>query len=174
MANQCDAHLLGESGDLAGLLSHSSNVSNQCYLNTSVAFVINVSDSARKTPKKADRCMHEANTDTNSNRFHAQTHYNILVPCLHRRRSICRQPRREGLRIPRLHEHCARPCELTDQALTCRHVRHDTAGYHTLEDVLAVPRDEVAVVDDVLFVLGELLHTYQHFLSDYKAVNRGR
>ena len=77
----------------------------------------------------------------------------LLPDTLHLRGSIRRQPRGKCLGIPRLHEHRPRSSEFAYQSLTRGHVRHDTARGHTLENVLAVPGDEVAVVDDVLLVL---------------------
>lgn len=66
------------------------------------------------------------------------------------------QPRRKCRRIPRLHKHRPRPRELADQPLAARKTANDTARGRTLEDVLAVPGDEVSVVDDVFLVGLEL------------------
>ena len=76
----------------------------------------------------------------------------------HRRiRRVGSQPRRKRLRIPRLHENRPRACELTNQTLPGHHIRYDAAGCDALEDVLAVPRNEVTVVDDVLLVFLQLI-----------------
>ena len=79
---------------------------------------------------------------------------------LHSHRCIRRigtQPCCEGLRIPRLHKDCSRPSEFADQTFASHHVRHNAARCNALEDVLAVPRNEVTVVDDVLLVFLQLI-----------------
>lgn len=66
------------------------------------------------------------------------------------------QPLRKGSRIPCLHEHCARPRELADETFARADARYDAARRRALEDVLAVPSDEVAVVNDVFLTWDEL------------------
>lgn len=58
-------------------------------------------------------------------------------------------PRREGLRVARLHVDRAWTDEFAHQPLAGRQVADDAAAGDALEVVLAVPGDEVAVVDDV-------------------------
>lgn len=70
---------------------------------------------------------------------------------------MLREPEREGLRVAGLDEDGAGPRELADEALARRHAGNDAARSDALEHVLAVPRDQVAVVDDVTLVLLELL-----------------
>jgi hypothetical protein len=60
------------------------------------------------------------------------------------------------LSVARLHVDGPGPREFTDQALARRDATDDTAGRRALEDVLAVPRDQVAVVDDVFLAFDEL------------------
>ena len=69
---------------------------------------------------------------------------------------LSRQPRTKLPRIPRLHEHCPRPRELAHQALPCHGVGNNAPRGDALEHVLAVPGDEVVIVDVVFFVFGEL------------------
>jgi hypothetical protein len=59
-------------------------------------------------------------------------------------------------RIASLHENSSRPRELAHKAFTSSQVADDAARRNTLERVLAVPRDEVAVVDDVFLAFAEL------------------
>ena len=59
-------------------------------------------------------------------------------------------------RIPSLDENCPRARKLAHQALGGRKARNEAARSDTLEHVLCVPRDEVAVVDDIFFTLGKL------------------
>lgn len=61
-----------------------------------------------------------------------------------------------GLRVSRLHEHRSRSRESTHQALTRRQVADNAAGCDTLEVVLAIPRYQMAVVDDVSLSFAEL------------------
>ena len=69
---------------------------------------------------------------------------------------LSRQPRRERLRIPRLHIKRPWPGEFTDQTFARADAGDDAARCDALERVLAVPGNEVAVVDDVAFAVREL------------------
>jgi hypothetical protein len=62
-------------------------------------------------------------------------------------------------RIASLHENCPRPRKLAHQAFASSQVADDAARRDTLERVLTVPRDEVAVVDDVFLAFAELKDT---------------
>ncbi len=62
----------------------------------------------------------------------------------------------ESDRIPCLHIHRSRPRELAYETLTGRHARYDSTRCNALEDVLTVPGDEVAVVDDVALAFYQL------------------
>lgn len=84
------------------------------------------------------------------------TQSTILPPLLHLRRCVRGQPRRESLSIPGLHENSSRTRELAHQAFAGRHVRKDTARGHALEHILAVPRNKMAVINDVLLVFLQL------------------
>jgi hypothetical protein len=64
-------------------------------------------------------------------------------------------PLREFILIPRLVEHRARPSEAADQTFTRLHRVHRPA--HALDLVVAIPGDEMSVVDDVLLPLCQLL-----------------
>ncbi len=79
-----------------------------------------------------------------------------LARRLHRR-GLPRRPSNKSLRIPRLHVDCPGTGEFAHQPLTGRDAGDDAAGGHALEYVLAVPGDEVAVVDDVAFAFHELV-----------------
>ena len=70
---------------------------------------------------------------------------------------MCVEVLRHSDRIPRLHEHGPRACELAHQTLTGSEVANNTSGRDALEHVFAVPSDEVAVVDDVLLAFAELV-----------------
>ena len=67
------------------------------------------------------------------------------------------QPRAERRRVPRLHEHGAGACELAHQPFAAGHVADDAAARRALEHVVAVPRHQVPVVDDVFFAGLEVL-----------------
>lgn len=69
---------------------------------------------------------------------------------------MSRQPLPKRHRIPRLHEHGPRPRKLAHQTLARRQITYNAPTSNALEDVFAVPSDEVTVVDDVFFVSGEL------------------
>jgi hypothetical protein len=79
---------------------------------------------------------------------HSRLHGGIRIRC---------QPCPKRLRIPRLHKHRARARKLTHQPLASVHIRQDPARRHALEHVFAVPRNEVAVIDDVLLVFFKLI-----------------
>ena len=65
-------------------------------------------------------------------------------------------PHRKRRRIPRLDKYRPRPRKLTDQTLTGADPADDAPRSDAFHDVFAVPRDEVAVVDDVFFAVLEL------------------
>ena len=65
-------------------------------------------------------------------------------------------PSHEGRRVARLHEHRPRPRELANQPLPSTHIRDDAARRRALQDVTAVPRHEVAIVNDILLALLQL------------------
>lgn len=66
------------------------------------------------------------------------------------------QIRRDSRRIASLHENSAGPCEPTYEAFASAQVADDTATRDALHHVLAVPGNEMAVVDDVSLTLAEL------------------
>lgn len=66
------------------------------------------------------------------------------------------QPRRNGRRVARLHEDGARTRKLADEPLAAAHVGDDAAGCGALEDVVAVPRHQMAIVDDIFLAVAEL------------------
>lgn len=49
-----------------------------------------------------------------------------------------------------------RTSKFADQTLARAQIADDSAACDTLEDVFAIPRNEVAVVDDILLVLPKL------------------
>jgi hypothetical protein len=61
-----------------------------------------------------------------------------------------------GHRVTRLHEDSSRPSKLAHEAFTCGQVADNSTGRNTLERVFAIPRDQMSVVDDVLFAFAEL------------------
>ena len=73
-----------------------------------------------------------------------------------RRSRLAGCPSYESLRIPRLHVDRSGTGELAHQPFVGRHAGDDAAGRRALEDILAVPSDEVAVVDDIPFTFDEL------------------
>lgn len=58
--------------------------------------------------------------------------------------------------IPRLHEHRAGTRELADQTFARTHIANDSSTCDPLQDIRAIPGDEVSVIDDVLFAFSEL------------------
>ena len=66
-------------------------------------------------------------------------------------------PHGESGRVARLHEDGAGTGEFADEPLAGADTRDDAAARDALHDVLAVPGDEVAVVDDVFFFWLELV-----------------
>lgn len=62
-----------------------------------------------------------------------------------------REPLSESLWISCLQEDRARAGEPTDQAFAGGQVGDQSAARRTLEDVLAIPRNEMAVVDNISF-----------------------
>lgn len=69
---------------------------------------------------------------------------------------MCSTVQSHGHRIACLHKDRARTCELAHEAFTSSQVADNPARRNTLERVFAIPRDEVPVVDDVLFAFAEL------------------
>ena len=65
-------------------------------------------------------------------------------------------PGRKGLCVAALQVHCSGTGELAHESFAGSHAGYDSSGCHALHDVLAVPRDEVAVVHNVLFAIGKL------------------
>lgn len=65
-----------------------------------------------------------------------------------------------GHRIASLHEDSSRTGELAYKAFTSGQVTDDTARRNTLKRVVAVPRDQVAVVDDILLAFTELKRSF--------------
>lgn len=64
--------------------------------------------------------------------------------------------RLESLCVSRLHEHGAGTGKLADQSLTRCDPGHDASRSSAFQNVLAVPGDEVAVIDDVFLAFDEL------------------
>ena len=63
---------------------------------------------------------------------------------------------RHSHRIASLHEDSSRPHKLAHKAFAGSQIADNAARRNPLERVLAVPRDEMAVVDDVFFAFAEL------------------
>ena len=61
-----------------------------------------------------------------------------------------------GHRVASLHKHGSRTHKLAHKAFAGSQIADNAARRDPLERVLAVPRDEMAVVDDVLFAFAEL------------------
>lgn len=82
------------------------------------------------------------------------------VPYLSDLLKLCRRVRSSihghSHRIASLHEHSSRSHKLAHETFARSQIADDTARRNPLERVFAVPRDEVAVVDDVLFAFAEL------------------
>jgi hypothetical protein len=74
---------------------------------------------------------------------------NVLIASATKQRSKSR-------RIPSLHVNGTRTSKLTHQALTTGDTGYNAAGSHTLQDVLAVPGYQVAVINYVFFAIEEL------------------
>lgn len=70
--------------------------------------------------------------------------------------SVCSHVLGKGSRIASLHKHGAGTREFAHQTFARAHVADDAATRHSFEDVVAVPRDQVAIVDDVFFAFPEL------------------
>ena len=66
-----------------------------------------------------------------------------------------------GHRIASLHEHRSRTHKFAHKTFAGSQIADNAARRNPLERVLAVPRNEVAVVDDVLFAFAELKETFQ-------------
>ena len=62
----------------------------------------------------------------------------------------------KGIGIPGLHEDGAGTGELTHETLTTRESGNNTTTGDTFHDVLAVPGDQMIVVNDVLFAVDQL------------------
>lgn len=58
--------------------------------------------------------------------------------------------------IARLHEHRAWAGELANKSFASSKTAHNASRCHALNDILTVPRNQVTVVDHVLFVRLEL------------------
>lgn len=69
---------------------------------------------------------------------------------------MCAEVLRDSDGVSRLHEHCSRSRELAHQTFTGREIANNTSGGNALEDVLAVPGDEVTVVDNVFLAFSKL------------------
>jgi len=80
---------------------------------------------------------------------------------------MSRQPLSKRHSIPRLHKYGAGPRKLAHETLARSKIAYDTPASNALENVLAVPSNEVTVVDDVLLVGGKLYHHcyYNHRLN---------
>jgi len=65
-------------------------------------------------------------------------------------------PRRKRSWISRLHKHSARTSKLANQALTRADPRDDAATGSTLKDIITIPSDQMAVINDILFALLKL------------------
>ena len=61
-----------------------------------------------------------------------------------------------GQRIASLHKHSSRSHKLAHKPFAGSQIADNAARRNPLERVLAVPRDEMAVVDDILFAFAEL------------------
>jgi hypothetical protein len=68
---------------------------------------------------------------------------------------------RHSHRIASLHKHSSRTHKLAHKTFAGSQIADNAARRNPLERVLAVPRNEVAVVDDVLFAFAELKETFQ-------------
>lgn len=71
-------------------------------------------------------------------------------------RAMSGKPGRECLCIPALQVHGPGTGEFTHQSFASGHAGDDSAGRDAFHDVVAVPRDEVAVVHDVFLSFGDL------------------
>lgn len=69
---------------------------------------------------------------------------------------MCRHPHAELPRVPRLHKHGPRPCELAHQTFSAADAGNDASARYALHNVFAIPGHQVAVVDDVLLAFNEL------------------
>lgn len=67
-------------------------------------------------------------------------------------RSMSAHPHGESSRVAGLHEHCSRASELAYQTFARADAGDYTTTRNTLHDILTVPGDEVAVIDNVLLL----------------------
>ena len=79
---------------------------------------------------------------------------------------------RHGYRVASLHEDRTRPHKLAHKAFAGSQIADNAARRNPLERVLAVPRDEVAVVDDVLFAFAELIRYASQLWSSSEFAKR--
>ena len=82
--------------------------------------------------------------------------------------SLRTHPHGKLRRIPRLHEDRPGAGELADQAFTTADAGDDSSTGHTLHHILAIPGNQMAVVEDVLLTLDELGQT--HVSNDLKCL----
>jgi hypothetical protein len=97
--------------------------------------------------------------NTQNSTLKKATHFIKTAPdinLLHGRSGVRRQPSPKSLRVPRLHKDCTRSCKFTHQPFARVHIRQYTTRGDPLEDVFAIPRNQVSIVDDVLFVFLKL------------------
>lgn len=66
------------------------------------------------------------------------------------------QPRRKRRRVPRLHEHRPGARKLTHQPLATAHITDNPARRRALEHVVAIPRHQMPVVNNILLTLVKL------------------
>lgn len=59
-------------------------------------------------------------------------------------------------RISGLYENCAGPSELADETFSRGHSRNDAARCYSFHNILCVPGDKVAIVDDILLSIEQL------------------
>src|SRR2546421_13091551 len=62
----------------------------------------------------------------------------------------------EGLRIPRLQEDRPRTGELADKTFARSNSADDASRSDAFHDILAIPCDQIAIVDDIAFALNQL------------------
>ena len=65
-------------------------------------------------------------------------------------------PKAKRSRISSLHENRAGPCELTYQPFTGTDARYNPPARYAFKNVFAVPRYQMAIVDDILFSILQL------------------
>ncbi len=65
-------------------------------------------------------------------------------------------PKAECSRVSRLHENSSWACELANQAFTGTYARYNPSTCNPFKDILAVPRHQMTIVNDVLFPILQL------------------